>query len=173
MIRGMKRLYLLRHAKSSWDEPGLADRDRPLAPRGRRASKAVGGHLREERVAPDIVLCSPSQRTRETLDRIGLAEGSEVRIEDEIYGASPGDLLGLLHRVPVDAGSAMLIGHNPSIQELALTISGGGENLDRVRAKFPTAALATLEFEGAWAELAPRGAELVAFVRPKDLSGNA
>ena len=168
----MKTLYLLRHAKSSWDEPGLADRDRPLAPRGRRASKVMAEHLRDERIAPELVLCSPSQRTRETLDRIGLEERSEVRIEDDIYGASPGDLIEVLHRVPDDVGSAMLIGHNPSIQDLALTLAAGGA-LDRVREKFPTAALATLELDGNWAELAPGGAELVAFVKPKELSGSA
>jgi phosphohistidine phosphatase len=168
----MKRLYLLRHAKSSWDEPGLADRDRPLAPRGRRASKVMAGHVRDERIAPELVLCSPSQRTRETLERIGLDERSEVRIEDDVYGASPGDLLEVLRRVPDSVGSAMLIGHNPSIQELALTLAAGGPDLDRVREKFPTAALATLELDGTWTQLAPGSAELVAFVKPKELSGS-
>ena len=168
----MKRLYLLRHAKSSWDEPGLPDRDRPLAPRGRRASKVMADHLRDERIAPELVLCSPSQRTRETLERIGLDQRSKVRIEDDIYGASPADLLDLLRRVPDDLESAMLIGHNPAMQELALSLAETGADRERMRQKFPTAALATLELDGSWTELAPGGAELVAFVKPKELSGS-
>lgn len=169
----MKRLYLLRHAKSSWDEPRLADRDRPLAPRGRRASKAMAGHLREEGIAPALVLCSPSVRTRETLDRIGLEERSEARIEDHLYDASPGDLLEVVHRVADEVGSVMLIAHNPGIQDLAIQLAGPGPGIDRVRKKFPTAALATLEHDGTWAELAPGTAELIAFVKPKELSGSA
>jgi phosphohistidine phosphatase len=169
----MKRLYLLRHAKSSWDEPGLPDRDRPLAPRGRRASKVMADHLRDERIAPELVLCSPSQRTRETLERIGLDQRSKVRIEDDIYGASPADLLDLLRRVPDDLESAMLIGHNPAMQELALSLAEMGADRERMRQKFPTAALATLEHDGTWAQLTPGSAELVAFVKPKELSRSA
>jgi phosphohistidine phosphatase len=167
-----RRLYLLRHAKSSWDEPGLADRDRPLAPRGRRGSKVMAEHLRDEGLAPEVVLCSPSQRTRETLERIGL-DDSQVRIEDDLYGASAGDLLAVLNRVADDVDSVMLIAHNPGIQDLAIQLAGPGPEIARVRQKFPTAALATLEHDGTWTELTPGSAELVAFVKPKELSGNA
>ena len=80
-------LYLLRHAKSSWDEPGLSDRDRPLAPRGERASKSMAKYLRDEGIVPALVLCSPSKRTRETLERLASGDGIEVRIEDELYAA--------------------------------------------------------------------------------------
>jgi phosphohistidine phosphatase len=166
----MKRLYLLRHAKSSWDEAGLADSDRPLAPRGKRASKVMAKHLRGERIVPDLVLCSPSVRTRETLERVGVGEESDVRIEPDIYGASEGDLLDVLRRVPDDVDSVMLIGHNPSLQALAVSLAGEGSEVARMREKFPTAALATLDFEGDWRELAPGVAELASFVRPKELA---
>ena len=164
----MRRLYLLRHAKSSWDEPGLGDRDRPLAPRGRKASKLIAEHLREEAIEPELVLCSPSVRTRQTLERIGL-EDAEVRIEDELYGASAGELLAVLNDVADGVDSVMLIGHNPGMESLALELAGSGAELARMREKFPTAALATLAFEGSWRELAPDSAELVAFVKPREL----
>jgi phosphohistidine phosphatase len=167
----MKRLYLLRHAKSSWDDPTLADHDRPLAPRGRRAAKAMAQHLRHEGIAPELVLCSPSARTRETLTAIapGLGENADVRIEDELYAASAAALLDVLQEVPDEVRSVMLIAHNPGIQDLAVSLAGGGPVIERVRSKFPTAALATLELDGSWRELAPDGAELVKFVKPKEL----
>jgi len=91
----VRRLYLLRHAKSSWDEP-LADHDRPLAKRGRRASKTIRSHMRGEGIAPGLVLCSSSERTRETLKRIGLPDEVEVRIEPDLYAASAGELVGFV-----------------------------------------------------------------------------
>jgi phosphohistidine phosphatase len=164
----MKQLLLLRHAKSSWDDPGLADLERPLAPRGRRGSKLIAEHLRAQRIKPQLVLCSSSRRTRETLERIGL-DDSDQRIDDDLYAASADQLLGVLTGLADDIDSAMLIGHNPGLQDLALRLAGSGPEVTRLRRKFPTAALATLEFEGGWHELAPGSAELVAFVRPKDL----
>jgi phosphohistidine phosphatase SixA len=104
----MKHLFLLRHAKSSWDDPTLADHDRPLAPRDRRAAKVMAEHLRRKGIAPELVLCS--------------------RVGPEIL---------------------------------------------RLRSKFPTAALATLELNGTWRELAPGSAELVSFVKPKEVSRGA
>jgi phosphohistidine phosphatase len=168
----MRRLYLLRHAKSSWDDPALADHDRPLAPRGRRASKAIGGHLRREGIAPSLVLCSSSTRTRETLTLIApsLGEGTDVQIKSELYAASAEDLLGALREVPDEVESAMLIGHNPGIQDLTLSLAASGAEMARVRRKYPTAALATLDVEGSWRELAPDAAELTSFVKPKELS---
>jgi phosphohistidine phosphatase len=168
----MKRLLLLRHAKSSWDDPELSDHDRPLAPRGRRAAKAIAGHLRRERVAPGLVLCSPARRTRETLERIApaLGKSTPVLIEEELYGASGARLLGRLRAVDDGVESVMLIGHNPAIEQLALSLAGGGDKLADVQAKYPTGALATLEFEGRWSELRPGVATLTGFVTPKQLA---
>ena len=171
----MKRLYLLRHAKSSWDDPTLADHDRPLAPRGRRAAKVMAEHLRRKGIAPELVLCSPSRRTRQTLTRIapGLGKNADVQIEPELYAASAPDLLEVLREVPDEVESVMLIGHNPGIQDLALSLAGGGSEVARVSSKFPTAALATLELDGSWRQLEPGSAELVSFVKPKELSRGA
>src|SRR3954452_14534420 len=105
----MKRLYVLRHAKSSWDDPALGDHDRPLAPRGRKAAKAIARHLRDERVEPELVLCSTAKRARQTLERSEPARGRrKVRVERELYGAESGALLELLHAVPDSVGSVML-----------------------------------------------------------------
>jgi phosphohistidine phosphatase len=172
MILGdMRTLYLLRHAKSSWDDPGLPDHDRPLAPRGRRATELLAEHLRREDISPPLVLCSSARRARETLDGIAPALGGEVdvRVDPGIYGATPGDLIERLQAIPDAVESAMLIGHNPTIQSLVLTLAASGEQLETLAAKYPTGALATLTFDGSWRELGPGDAELVAFVRPKDL----
>ena len=168
--RGMKRLYLLRHAKSSWDDTELPDIERPLNARGEKASKRLGKYLRNDGIMPELVLCSPSVRTRETLQRIGLDE-SETKFEDAIYEATAGELLEVLHEVRPGLESVMLIGHNPGMERLAMTLVRGGDEkaLERMRRKYPTAALATLSFYGSWAELGPDDAELVSFVTPKQL----
>jgi phosphohistidine phosphatase len=167
----MATLYLLRHAKSSWDDSALSDHDRPLAPRGQRATRLLSEHIREAGISPALVLCSSARRARETLEGIEEALGdTEVRIEPELYGASAEDLLARLRRIPGETPSAMLVGHNPGIQAFALGLAGSGHRLDQMIGKYPTGALATLEFQGVWDELAPGAATLAAFVRPKDLS---
>jgi len=168
----VKRLLLLRHAKSSWDDPSLEDHERPLAPRGHRACKVIAEHLKRERISPELVLCSWSRRARETLDAIApsFAGPVDMRLERGLYESAASEILDRLRRVDDDVESVMVIGHYPAIQELALMLSRGGPAADRARRKFPTAALATLTFEGAWRELVPGGAELVAFVKPKELA---
>jgi phosphohistidine phosphatase len=156
----MKHLYLLRHAKSSWKHPELADHDRPLAGRGRRAAKAIAKHIRAEGIAPELVLCSTARRARDTLERIEPALGRRsVKVERELYGASVRELLGRIRRVPSSVESVLLIGHNPGMQDLAAALTG-------FDGKFPTAALATIALP-AWDE--PEHAELVAFTKPRDL----
>jgi phosphohistidine phosphatase len=167
MEPALKQLFLLRHAKSSWDDVVANDHDRSLAPRGRRAAKLIAKHLRREGIVPSLVLCSSARRTRETLAALDL--GGDVQIERELYGASEAELVERLRRVPDPAGSVMVIGHNPGIHGLALTLAGSGAELERMAPKFPTGALATLEFDGHWRELGPGDAELAAFVRPRDL----
>jgi len=160
-----RRLYLLRHAKSSWKERGLADHDRPLAGRGRRAAKAIGRHLREHGIEPELVLCSSSTRTRETLERIGLAD-ARVEIESDLYAARADTLLARLRKIPPDVRSVMVIGHNPGLQELALLLVRDGHELET---KFPTGALATLALHDGWDALDRRTAALIDVVRPRDL----
>ena len=167
----MPRLYLLRHAKSSWDDPRLDDRDRPLAPRGGRAAKLIRGHLREEGIEPELVLCSPARRARETLAGISPALGntSDIRFDEALYTFSVGELLAAIRTANDAVGSVMVIGHNPAIQELALSVARGGAEREAVARKFPTGALATLELDHGWSSLASQSGELVGFVRPKDL----
>jgi phosphohistidine phosphatase len=160
-----KHLLLLRHAKSSWDDPGLVDHDRPLAPRGRRASRAIRSYLQEHEVPISLVLCSSARRARDTVELV--EPGGELQIEDGLYGASAGQLLERLRRVPEDADVVMLVGHNPSIEQLALDLAvDPGELAGR---KYPTGGLAWLSFAGPWDSLGPAGAELTTFVTPREL----
>ncbi len=167
----MRTLYLLRHAKSSWDDPELADFDRPLAPRGVDAATRIAAHMRASGIALELVLCSPATRAKETLAGLGDAIGdARVEFEKDIYEANEADLLAVLHRVDPAVSSAMLVGHNPSIQRLALLLCEDSDLLYTVRAKYPTAALATLSIDDTeWDELRIGGAELEAFVKPKEL----
>jgi phosphohistidine phosphatase len=164
----MRTVYLLRHAKSSWDEPGLPDRDRVLAPRGRKAARRIADHLERERIRPDLVLCSPAARTRETLERIHDAIGEpEVVFDERLYGATEAELLSCLHETAPEISSVMLVGHNPGIGDLLVLLAERGSHLpDAV----PTGALATLRFSaGSWAEVGPSGGRLDGFVVPREL----
>ncbi len=161
-----KLLLLLRHAKSSWDDPALADHDRPLAARGRKAADRIGARLRADGTQVDLVLCSSARRARETVERV--APPGELQIEDGLYGASGGQLLQRLCQLPDHIAAVMLVGHNPAMHDLAVELLPAGG--DRVVGKFPTGALATLAFTGPWPGVAARGAELVSFLRPRELN---
>jgi len=172
----VKRIWLLRHAKSSWDHPGLPDTERPLAPRGRRAAELLAAHVAASDVRPAVVLCSSSLRTRETLAAIlpALGDALEVRIERALYGAGAARLLERLRRVPDGASSAMLIGHNPGIQDLALGLATTGPALAALREKFPTGALATVEIEvERWRDLADGTATATVLVTPRSLDARS
>ena len=167
------RLFLLRHAKSSWSEPGLADRERPLAKRGRRAVGLLSAHLRNAALAPDLVLCSSATRARETLAgvRDGLPAQIAVEVEDGLYAADARTLLDRLRGLPEEVGSVMLVGHNPGLEDLASDLVGDGDPEARasMAIKYPTGALATLAIDPAWRDLAPGRARLEAFVVPRRL----
>jgi phosphohistidine phosphatase len=169
-----KRLFVLRHAKSSWDDPGLDDHERPLAPRGRRALEIMSSHMKASGVEPDLVLCSSSRRTRETL--AGIAIGGEHLIEPALYSASCDEVVDRLRQLPDDVSAAMLIGHNPALQVLVLRLTNHGDGLadprrDSVKRKFPTGALATISFQCTWSELATGQAHLEEYVTPKGFTG--
>ena len=166
----VKRVLLLRHAKSSWKDPDLTDHDRPLARRGREAAKLMAGYLRQHRMSPALVLCSSAARATQTLDHLTpVLRGSEVRIEAGLYDASGRDLLDRLREVPEPTASVMLIGHNPAIEDLAGQLAGRGSALERMAGKFPTGALAALEFSGRWRNLGPGKGRLADFATPGDL----
>jgi phosphohistidine phosphatase len=171
-----RTLLVLRHAKSGWDDPDLDDIDRPLAPRGQRDAARLAAHLPAAGPAPELVLCSPARRTRETLDalRPGFDPPPVVHVVDALYGASAGELLALLRQIPAGTGSVLLVGHNPGLHELVLRVAGDGDAAARRRAaaKFPTAALATLDLgPAAWADVGPGALRLDDFVVPADLPG--
>jgi phosphohistidine phosphatase len=154
-------LHLLRHAKSSWDDPSLADHDRPLAGRGRRDGKRIAEHMRRSGIEPELVLCSTAARTRETLALVEPALGSPtVELEDDLYGASSDELLARVRRLPAGVESALVIGHNPGLHELALALAPGAPF-----GKFPTGALASFAFAEGW----DGPATLAAYVVPKEL----
>ncbi len=175
--RPTRRLVLLRHAKSAW--PDLPDHDRPLAGRGRGDAPAIGRWLRETGCLPDLVWCSTAERATQTWQLAAAELGADppVSYEPKMYGATGSELADLVRQAPARTGTLLLVGHNPGLQELAVTLSaadaepGGAAALDRLARKFPTAALAVLEFGGGWPELSAGSARLVSFVVPRELRG--
>jgi phosphohistidine phosphatase len=162
---------VLRHAKSSWDDPSLDDHDRPLTPRGCKAAARIAGYIEQSAIRPQLVLCSTAARARQTLEGISEALGDRVSVEFErvLYHADAKELVERLAKIDDVVSSVMLIGHNPALSDLVLTLASTGADLQRVRGKFPTGALATLSFEGEWRDLVGGGARLVDYVTPKDL----
>ena len=167
-----RRLILLRHAKSDW--PDVPDRDRPLAKRGRRDAPVVGRWLRRHGYLPDAVICSVARRTRQTWDLVApeLGGSPSVTFEPRAYEASALTLLCLARELPSACRAALLIGHNPAIEELASDLAeappaGGAPPSGGLR--FPTAAVAVLEFTGDWADLAPAHARLLDFATPSTI----
>lgn len=169
----MRTLYLLRHAKAVAQDPA-GDRERGLEERGRRAARAIAGWLGEQTPAPDLVLCSSAARTQATLDLVvpALVRAPRILYEDGLYLATARQLLARLRQIPPATGSALLIGHNPGIHELAILLAdtGAGPLAARLADGFPTAALAAFELEVPWAALDRRRARLVRFTTPKELS---
>ncbi len=168
----VRTVILLRHGKSSWSDSTLADIDRPLAPRGERASRSIAKYIRRKRIRPALVLCSPSLRTRQTLDAIepSLGKRCAVEVVPQLYAASEQELLERLQALPESVSSAMLIGHNPGLHNLALVLASRGADLPQLEEKFPTGALATLAVHSdSWTALSPGEAELVDYVVPRQL----
>lgn len=171
----MLNLMLLRHAKSSSADAGQADSDRPLNDRGKRAAVAMGRYMASNALAPQLVLCSPARRARETW---GLVAGElkavpAVLIAAEIYDFGDGKgLLECLRHKTGTAQSVLLAGHNPSIDGLAQNLIGTGSRKlrERLEEKYPTAALAVISFDlDNWGSLAPGSGTLLRFVRPADI----
>src|SRR6266566_4392859 len=159
-VRRVRTIILLRHGKSSRSDPTLADLDRPLAPRGERASQRIAKYIRQKKIRPALVLYSPSLRTRQTLEAIESSLGKRSVVELEPR----------LQALPESVDSVMLIGHNPGLHELARTLASRGDELPQLEEKFPTGALATLVVDSeSWAALGPGDAELVDYVVPRQL----
>ncbi|WP_376092646.1 histidine phosphatase family protein [Roseomonas sp. CCTCC AB2023176] len=169
----MHRLLLLRHAKSSWDDPALSDHARPLNAKGRRAAGAMAvamgglGLLR-----PDLVLVSSSRRTLQTLEALGPLDGARVDVTDDLYLAPWTRLLDALRDVQEETRSVLLLAHNPGLHELALELAGdaaSARDLDVLREAYPTCGLAEFEVPGRWGGLARGEGRLLRFLAPRDL----
>jgi phosphohistidine phosphatase len=163
---------LLRHAKSDW--PDVPDRDRPLAKRGRRDAPRIGRWLRDRGYLPDAVVCSAARRTRQTWELVApeLGGSPSVTFEPRAYAASALTLLYLAQELPGRYRAALLIGHNPGIAELAASLAEPAADNGQPAPgmlRFPTAAVAILEFDGDWPGLSPGQARLVDYVVPADL----
>ena len=171
----MRRLYLLRHAKSDWGDERLDDHDRPLAPRGMRACTRMGAWLARTNGPPQLALCSSAVRAVDTLERIlpHLETPPSVRIDRGLYLAAPSELLLAVGRVEDSVDTLLVVGHNPGIHALAAQLTGDGEPAAarRLARKFPTAGLAELHFPvESWSEIGASGGELLRFVTPRELA---
>jgi phosphohistidine phosphatase len=180
-----RKLVLLRHAKSAWPED-VPDHERPLARRGRRDAPNAGRWLRQAGQVPDQVICSTARRARETwqLAQAELGVQPPAVYDRGAYEASVGSLLDLVRRQAPAARTVLVVGHDPALPELALALVAETANraqgdreatwapataLDQMRAKFPTAAIAVLEFRGPWSELTLGRARLISFVTSRSL----
>src|SRR5215212_11668689 len=164
----MRTLYLLRHAKSSWNDASLRDFDRPLNDRGRDAAARVGKRLASEKLSTPLLVCSPALRTRETAEIVLKSSKLHVeeRFDERIYEASLRELMEVISEIPDDKPVAILIGHNPGFEELLAFLTG------EVR-RMPTGALAKIEFDVAsWRDVRTGEGKLEWLITPKELPEN-
>lgn len=172
----MLRLMLLRHAKSDWSRPGLPDRDRPLNARGREAAPMMAVHISTHGLVPQRAIVSSAMRTRETwkLMAPSFPRKPETIFEQRIYEASPHTILSVIKETPDSIKSLMIVGHNPGLHTLALALVGSGDGCLRedLAAKFPTGALAVIDFvTGPWSALRAGTGKLERFIKPRSLPG--
>ncbi|WP_150526474.1 SixA phosphatase family protein [Roseibium sediminis] len=170
----MKRLILYRHAKSDWGDASLTDKQRPLNERGKSAAPVMAQHLADRNLFPDLILCSSSQRTRETLiPFIGqLTRETEIHLLDQVYRDGDGDYLNLIRQHGGTADTLMVIGHNPATEMSAsgLVEKGSGPEWDDMRFKYPSGAIAVIEFNIAnWDLLQLKSGNFISFTKPRDL----
>jgi len=170
----VRRVVIVRHAKSDWTDWSLADHERPLAPRGIKALGRMRGHLTGS-APPDLVVCSSARRARETLEGIrpALPDDVDVLFEDDVYDASASWLIDRLRRLDEAVTSVMLVGHNPGLHDLAVELVGDGcdhgdaAEWEQLVTKFPTGAIAMLSFNRSWADIEPGCADLDDLFTPR------
>jgi phosphohistidine phosphatase len=170
----MRRLMLLRHAKSDWSAPGTRDQDRPLNARGREAAPKMGGYMARHGLVPDLIIASPATRVTETLALLlpAFAKQPKAAPDARIYETDADELLTAIKEAPHSVHSLLLVGHNPSLADLAslLTASGDVDARRRLIEKFPTAALAVIDFPlDDWSKIQPKSGRLDRFVLPRAL----
>jgi phosphohistidine phosphatase len=175
-ITALRQLLLLRHAKSSWDDANISDHARPLNARGRRAAAAMRTAMRDLGLAPDVILVSSARRTLQTLETLEPWDDTPlIEPMDALYLAPGSQLLDVLNGVTETTRSVMVVGHNPGLHELAMTLVGeaglslSNSDMRRLAEGFPTGALAEFAVPGSWAGLGAGGARLTRFLVPRDL----
>jgi phosphohistidine phosphatase len=171
----MLTLILLRHAKSSWDHPGLDDFERPLADRGLKAAPRMGAYLQSQSIQTDLIVCSSSVRTRQTLALIApqLENQPKAIFEDDLYLATASNLLERIQALPARAHTVTLIGHNPGFHDVAQLLIKSADPADQaaLAAKFPTCAVAIITFTAKrWSQVAPHSGHLITFMTPSRLA---
>lgn len=162
----MKTLILLRHAKSDWSEPDKNDFDRPLNERGAKDAPIMGKAVRNLEVPPQIIYTSDALRAKMTAEAISSASGvnTPIELKNEFYNADAAEMLTLIKNIPENFDTVLLIGHNPTFEELTSLLISGGQAILR----FPTAALAVLKSEiTGWKDAAPGMFSLELFMNPK------
>ena len=167
-----RRLWVLRHAKSDRGDPALPDHDRPLAPRGERAADRMGRWAAESGVHPELVLCSTAVRARQTWERVrpGLGPQARIELDPSLYAFEPEAILERIRELPDDVRSVMVVGHNPAMQGVVVTVASSGDRLDDVRKKFPTGAVARLDLgASSWTDVGEGTGQLGLFVAPREL----
>ncbi|OMC46153.1 hypothetical protein A5744_08720 [Mycobacterium sp. IS-1264] len=167
-VNGQRTLLLMRHAKSSYPD-GVADHDRPLAPRGIREAGLAGDWLRANVPPIDAVLCSTATRARQTLDKTGI--DAMVRYSERLYGATPGTMIDEINGVTDSVNTLLVVGHEPTTSNVAIGLAGADGTdtaaVQRISEKFPTSAIAVLTVAGDWKRLELNRAALVGFEIPR------
>jgi phosphohistidine phosphatase len=171
----MKRLTLLRHAKSDWDDPVARDFDRPLNRRGEKAALLMGQFAAKRKMQFDLLVASPAVRVMQTLETFfeGYGETLDARWDRRIYLASSPTLFDVVRDLPDSADSVLMAGHNPGLEELILDLvpdDGISPLREDVEVKFPTASIAVMDLAiDRWSKVADNVATLASFTRPRDL----
>jgi phosphohistidine phosphatase len=174
----MRRLMLLRHAKSDWSSPGMPDRERPLNARGATDARTMGVYFARHALVPERILCSPAERTRQTAVALvkGWPAAVEIAYSERLYEATPETIISLVRAVAPEVHGLLVIGHNPGLHEATrmLIASGDIEQRERLHEKFPTAALAVIDFPiDAWSKLHRQSGRLDRFVTPRWIAAAA
>tara|TARA_E500000081_G_scaffold96110_1_gene97185 strand:+ start:4334 stop:4816 length:483 start_codon:yes stop_codon:yes gene_type:complete len=159
----MKEIFFLRHAKSSWDDFALKDFDRPLSTRGIQDAELMGNFFRSKKIKLDLVLSSPSKRTKETIEHFFSKDKPKLEFIDNIYHASMEDILDELYQISEEINTVMIVGHNPSMHDITEFLTQKFLN------KYPTCALAQITTENKWTELTQGCSSLKNFMKPSEL----
>jgi phosphohistidine phosphatase len=171
----MRRLILLRHAKSDKSEAGMPDHARPLNGRGREAAKRIGAYMAHHDLKPDLVLCSTAERTRETWTLVAkeLPRPPAATYEERLYDSTAGQILSVLREAPAEKYQLLVIGHNPGLHELAVYLIAAGDVAarERLRENLPTGGLVVIEFAiEDWKALHRHAGRLERFIEPRTIS---